>query len=877
MANLKSTIGSSEGFQPVHLPVTGVAEQRFTNEIASNIGNFVGGFGQGYAQGTAEEDMGLKETQVDADAAVSEAFKQPDIDPGVMDATPSGTLEPQGMTKADAEAQRADFLADAKLNARRIKVAQQQGKISTAEANNAMMLFRKRFANNPVSALWLADYDKTIGSSGGARNAFFGKTVEEKARDAITTKRMTEAAEEQDAAARLSESQGIDITVAMQKVRTAKADTVELASLETKQKLGALGATESARKVDLTARPVIAQSTVEIHKLIDTEGGAKAEDVDAARRSLDLRETQLLEEIDKSNMFPANKKAKADRISGQFSRLKAALEDNSYEKAQQAYADQNKAALANIQNTELLDYISTNGSARRAFVLFGADGMGDFMDLSLKMGSPEFAFEVGSSPVWNWVFNGVGEVAEATDTGATKLITGAGDPMTEKESVAVSKALEQKGIGRHTAAAYELDPAGVGEKIDQMKHIDLEVLSKNDEWKQLNPEFIGKTISANAKHAKAAQMASGGMLPDNFTMKATLLDKGGRRNWTFETGGVELSSEYKSALVGAYRFGEQHPELWEDNFASISDWVSNQYAYKGTAPAPQDNEQFKEDRAKVDATKKASADKKQAAKDERLAVNAEFRSKNFLDRSFGEGASEAVGNVLGKITNLPTSIATGAGFEAAGGKADYDNPEYQAYVKENNPKMYAAVDAFGGWPESSDDVEGEGGTPDDAGKAVVNPQMAAVVQVETGGEKNPWIRTKSIPEKGSTAYGPLQVTKGLAEKFLKDKDFTPEETKYLKRFVAQADKFNKYGDNPVRPDEKVKEKEGYDPRYDYGGEGELTSEADKAMYWQVMTKVFNKVIGDETDPEVIAKKWHGGEDEAKIADYVAKLRSASGV
>lgn len=32
---------------------------------------------------------------------------------------------------------------------------------------------------------------------------------------------------------------------------------------------------------------------------------------------------------------------------------------------------------------------------------------------------------------------------------------------------------------------------------------------------------------------------------------------------------------------------------------------------------------------------------------------------------------------------------------------------------------------------------------------------------ETGGEENPYIRTKVIPKGGSSAFGPVQITKGL--------------------------------------------------------------------------------------------------------------------
>ena len=151
-----------------------------------------------------------------------------------------------------------------------------------------------------------------------------------------------------------------------------------------------------------------------------------------------------------------------------------------------------------------------------------------------------------------------------------------------------------------------------------------------------------------------------------------------------------------------------------------------------------------------------------------------------------------------------------------------------------------------------------------------NRAITAVAKVETGGEKDPFIRTRFIPKGGSTAYGPLQITVSLAKGFNKNKaktkNFTPEEKDYLQRFIQQGAQFNKFGNEP--------DKEGFDPKYDYGGGGDLTSDEDKKLYWSVARKMFNEELKGSTDPDDIAKIWHGGKDEKKISDYAAKLRAA---
>jgi hypothetical protein len=60
----------------------------------------------------------------------------------------------------------------------------------------------------------------------------------------------------------------------------------------------------------------------------------------------------------------------------------------------------------------------------------------------------------------------------------------------------------------------------------------------------------------------------------------------------------------------------------------------------------------------------------------------------------------------------------------------------------------------------------------------------AIAEAETGGEPNAWIRTRYAPAQGSTAYGPVQLTKSLAKGYLDFKHhlFTDEEKEYLKEF-----------------------------------------------------------------------------------------------
>lgn len=139
-----------------------------------------------------------------------------------------------------------------------------------------------------------------------------------------------------------------------------------------------------------------------------------------------------------------------------------------------------------------------------------------------------------------------------------------------------------------------------------------------------------------------------------------------------------------------------------------------------------------------------------------------------------------------------------------------------------------------------------------------NALYNAFKQAETGGVPDPWIRTMAVPKGGSTAYGPVQITRTLAEDYLKrHKDlFNTEEIAYLERFIEQGRLFAKYGREPDKP--------GYDPRYEYGGSGDLTSSEDKAVYERVAKKMLMQHYkNNKGNLEDTIKEWRFGASSSK--------------
>jgi hypothetical protein len=134
----------------------------------------------------------------------------------------------------------------------------------------------------------------------------------------------------------------------------------------------------------------------------------------------------------------------------------------------------------------------------------------------------------------------------------------------------------------------------------------------------------------------------------------------------------------------------------------------------------------------------------------------------------------------------------------------------------------------------------------------VDKVYRALSKAETGGEKNPWIRTREIPEDGSSAWGPVQMTRTLVKDYLKrmPDEFDVNQTAFGKNLISQADKFLEFGNEPNKP--------GYDPIYEYGGTGHLTRDNDKVLYENLAKRIIELKLQDSGgDMSSFLKDWRG--------------------
>lgn len=121
------------------------------------------------------------------------------------------------------------------------------------------------------------------------------------------------------------------------------------------------------------------------------------------------------------------------------------------------------------------------------------------------------------------------------------------------------------------------------------------------------------------------------------------------------------------------------------------------------------------------------------------------------------------------------------------------------------------------------------------------------------GDLEGFIRTNHAPEQGSSAYGPVQMTRDLVADMVNNNHIkVPDDLKdYTKRFIQQGNNFLKYGKEPNKP--------GYDKKYEYGEAGDLTSAQDKKDYKRLaklIIKYHYDLVDGDTDKLINA--WRFG-------------------
>ena len=180
----------------------------------------------------------------------------------------------------------------------------------------------------------------------------------------------------------------------------------------------------------------------------------------------------------------------------------------------------------------------------------------------------------------------------------------------------------------------------------------------------------------------------------------------------------------------------------------------------------------------------------------------------------------------------------------------------------------------------------------------VDDAYTAISKAETGSFSDPYIRTV-VKGSGSTAFGPTQITKGLIDTALDEKNSLHKRIKasdpdgnlmaYLKRMQKQADLFLLHGGGSKESgvDEKQKAayeakygkgsaEQVYDAKYDYGGSGDLSAETEN--YEKVAKLMMQHILDKEgMTGENFVGEWRWGSKDAQskkrsdAKDYFSKV------
>jgi len=127
---------------------------------------------------------------------------------------------------------------------------------------------------------------------------------------------------------------------------------------------------------------------------------------------------------------------------------------------------------------------------------------------------------------------------------------------------------------------------------------------------------------------------------------------------------------------------------------------------------------------------------------------------------------------------------------------------------------------------------------------------------------------KKDPEaykKGSSAYGPTQLNVQTAKDFTsRHKDLFKGQDEYINKYKQQGGNFNKFGREPNKP--------GYDPKWEYGGKGDLSDPKYHPSYKNLSTGVMRGMMRDlkKKNPNAniddLVKRWRGA-DKSHDPEY----------
>ena len=611
MAEFKKTLTPQE-FRANTPTVFDDPSKGFKAGAAETLGRIAKGAGQGYAKEKGAQQLGT-ESDADANQYVSDAFsaQAPAATPNSGSEVTANTAVP---TKDEVGTMRADFLNQADLSDKKLRAAMAQGKISSKEANDRRIQNRKEFASNPLSAMFLADYDNAVGggTSGAARGSFFGQTTEEKIQAKLQMENAIADNERLRRAQDIADNTGRSMKESLALVSSQDYNAEKLKRDTDRSKMGELGTSEERVHHGRIIDGVYNQIDKQLEKIQDINGGVKGPELEKFYKSLALTKTEELKRIQNSNMSFTGKKFATIEVTAKLEQYAADAKDGSLGAATKRATERQDSSLKLISNTRVLAAIKKHPILGIAYAFGKEKAVFEVLEQVVYWETPAGKAELALNPALAMYKDMLtaGDFMEASLDGVKDLVQPKpdGDP-TKKPKTEVQKAISEasvhaKGIPTLMEASYNDNPETyINDALGDLPNLAIGTMASNPEWAAVTkrtPELMLGIIDVAASNSMTLQQSFDkthinvpfrnriGLVPTHIKITPPSLGRGtdGRRSWQIDAGDVKLSPRYKADLIGAYRMATDNPQLWEGQYESVDDFINHRFTREGGGITP---------------------------------------------------------------------------------------------------------------------------------------------------------------------------------------------------------------------------------------------------------------------------------------------------
>jgi len=545
-------------------------------------------YGAKKATKAGEEISGQNETHVEAGKAVQEATMLQGM---FEDDTKLNQGRPP--TKNELNDFRDETFGNLLTNQKRIQQAVEAGAISSSEGNARLGKLRAEALSNPLTAAHQDKLDNILfKSTGGAApsNGLITSTPYEQQQAREAENRAAGEAQLMVASESLLQS-GVVPSISAAKTLIGQSQQAKLQKsvLDTKR----LNKTMNSEDAFSSQQLNLEDYSVEGYKAVQTwlTAGGNAADQDGLVANLDLLHRTALSDLRKNAPFmtPGNFTTAEKQLTTQQASLNTLMKDRSatenitkvFNEVQVKMDRQNQKF--ELKLTQALPYL-------QAYNKYGGqEGVGFYMRLATNDNQMSDKVLEHMSPIMRTL--------KKLDMDARAVFTGQQFETFEDPTVlqlpADTKAyfgeiLTQQGGFKVLLGRLEDQPEDTIRKVGQ-SDMNLRSIVNSREWMNLSntdqgKELIRASVKGGASSAKVSTIGQFGTVPSKVSVTQRDKQVGGKTEgtpFTIDTFGVETSATYKQQVVSAYQLAKIKPELWQNEYDNIDEYLTANFAIGG--------------------------------------------------------------------------------------------------------------------------------------------------------------------------------------------------------------------------------------------------------------------------------------------------------